>query len=99
MRDGVNQLDDYGAAFCEQQYTHACYISLSIFKLSDQSYAPRLPKILRIYSAVVRKRMLGNRPSVSNQPCDVISWKLVAMVLLLRRKHLHNVAQQAEFLL
>ena len=36
--DNFNDIDDYGAPLCEQQYTHGpCYISLFKFKSFDQS--------------------------------------------------------------
>ena len=35
--DNINQLGDYDAPFCEQQYTHgSCYIPLFKFKSFDQ---------------------------------------------------------------
>ena len=51
--DNINQLVDYDAPFCEQQYTHgSCYISLFKFKSFDQLIPPKLPQILDIYSVV-----------------------------------------------
>ena len=35
--DNISQLGDYGAPFCEQEYTHgSCYISLFKFRSFDQ---------------------------------------------------------------
>ena len=40
--DNISQLGDYGAPFCEQQYTHgSCYISLFKFKSFDQFNTPQ----------------------------------------------------------
>ena len=40
--DNISQLGDYGAPFCEQEYTHgSCYISLFKFKSFDQFNTPQ----------------------------------------------------------
>ena len=52
--DDLNERDDYGVPFSEQQYMHgACYISLFKCKSFDQFDPPEWPKILDIYSVVV----------------------------------------------
>ena len=52
--DDLNERDDYGVPFTEQQYTHgSCYISLFGCKSFDQSDPPERPQILDIYSVVV----------------------------------------------
>ena len=52
--DDLNQRDDYGVPFSEQQYTHgSCYISLFKWKFFDQFDPPEWPQILDIYSVVV----------------------------------------------
>ena len=54
--DDLNEWDDYGLLFSEQQYTHrSCYISLFKCKYFDQSDPPGWPQILDIYSVVVLK--------------------------------------------
>ena len=38
----ISQLGDHDSPFCEQQYMHgSCYISLFIFKSSDQFSTPQ----------------------------------------------------------
>ena len=50
----LNERDDYGVPFSEQQYTHgSCHISLFKCKSFDQSDPPEWPQILDIYSVVV----------------------------------------------
>ena len=40
--DNISQLGDYGAPFCEQEYTYgSCYISLFKFKSFDQFNTPQ----------------------------------------------------------
>ena len=55
--DDLNERDDYGVPFSEQQYMHGfCYISLIKCKSFDQSDPPpppEWPQILDIYSVVV----------------------------------------------
>ena len=53
--DDLNECDDYGVPFFEQQYTpRLCYISLFKCKYFDQSDPPPgWPQILDIYSVVV----------------------------------------------
>ena len=52
--DDLNERDDYGVPFSEQQYTHgSCHISLFKCKSFDQSDPPEWPQILDIYSVVV----------------------------------------------
>ena len=52
--DDLNERDDYGVPFSEQQYTHgSCYISLFKCKSFDQSDPPEWPEVLDIYSVVV----------------------------------------------
>ena len=52
--DDLNEQDDYGVPFSEQQCTHgSCYISLFNCKSFDQSDPPEWPQILDIYSVVV----------------------------------------------
>ena len=51
--DDLNERDDYGVLFSEQQYLHGfCYISLFKCKSFDQS-DPEWPQVLDIYSVVV----------------------------------------------
>ena len=53
-KDNLNEQDDYGVLFSEQQYTHgSCYISLVEYKFFDQSDPPESPQSLDIYSVVV----------------------------------------------
>ena len=54
-QDDLNERDDYGVPFSEQQYTHRfCYISFSLdtIKSFDQSDPPESPQILDNYSVV-----------------------------------------------
>ena len=52
--DYLNERDDYGVPFSEQQYTHgSCYISLFKRKSFDWSDPPEWPRIIDIYSVVV----------------------------------------------
>ena len=52
-QDNFNELDDYGAPFCEREYPHgSCDISLFKFRSFDQSNPPEPPQILDIYSVV-----------------------------------------------
>ena len=52
--DDLNERDDYGVPFSEQQYTHgSCYISLFRCKSFDQFDTPEWPQISDIYSVVV----------------------------------------------
>ena len=52
--DNLNERDDYGVPFSDQQYKHgSCYISLFKYKSFDQSDPPESPQILDIYSVVV----------------------------------------------
>ena len=52
--DNLNERDNYGVPFSEQQYTHgSCKISLFKYKSSDRSDPPESPQILDIYSIVV----------------------------------------------
>ena len=52
--DDLNEQDDYGVPFSEQQYMHgSCYISLFKCKSFDQSDPPEWSQILEIYSVVV----------------------------------------------
>ena len=52
--DDLNEWDDYGVPFSEQQYTHrSCSISLFKCKYFGQSNPPGWPQILDIYSVVV----------------------------------------------
>ena len=51
--DDLNERDDYGMPFYEQQYMHgSCYFSLFKYKSFDQSDPPESPQILDIYSVV-----------------------------------------------
>ena len=53
--DNLNERDNYGVPFSEQQYMHgSCYISLFKYKSFDQSDPPKWPQILDIYSVVVQ---------------------------------------------
>ena len=53
-QDNLNEWDDYGEPFSEQQYTHgSCYIYLFTYKSFGQSDPPESPEILDIYSVVV----------------------------------------------
>ena len=46
--DDLNERDDYGVPFSEQQYTHvSCYISLLKCKSFDQSNPPRMASNFR----------------------------------------------------
>ena len=52
--DDLNERDDYGEPFNEQQYTHeSYYISSLKCKFFNQSDPPEWPQILYIYSVVV----------------------------------------------
>ena len=52
--DDLNERDDYGMPFSEQQYMHgSCYISLFKCKSFDQSDVPECPQIIDFYSVVV----------------------------------------------
>ena len=52
--DNLNERDDYGVPFSEQQYLDGpCYITLFKYKSFDQSDPPEWPQILDIYSVVV----------------------------------------------
>ena len=52
--DDLNERDDYGLLFSEQQNTHgSCHISLFKYKSFDQSDPPEWPQILDTYSVVV----------------------------------------------
>ena len=52
--DDLNERDDYGVPFSEQQYTHgSCHISLFKCKSFDLSDPPEWSQILDIYSVVV----------------------------------------------
>ena len=52
--DSLNEQDDYGVPFSEQQYTHGpCYIFLLKYESFDQSDPPESPQILDIYSVVI----------------------------------------------
>ena len=52
--DNLNERDDYGVPFSEQQYTRrSCYISLFKCKSFDWSDSPEWPQILDIYYFVV----------------------------------------------
>ena len=54
INEDLNEQDDYGVPFSEQQCTHvSCYISLFKCKSFDQSDPPEWPQILDIYSVVV----------------------------------------------
>ena len=51
--DNLNERDDYGVLFFEQQYMNgSCFISLFEYKSFDQSDPPEAPQILDIYSVV-----------------------------------------------
>ena len=54
-QDNLNELDDYGEPFSEQQqYTHRSFdISLFKYQSFGQSDPPEWPQILDIYSVVV----------------------------------------------
>ena len=53
-QDNLNEQDDYGVPFSEQQYMHGFrYISLFKYKFSDKSDPPKLLQSLDIYSVVV----------------------------------------------
>ena len=53
-QDNLNECDDYGEPFSEQQCTHwPCYISLFKCKSFGQSDPPESPQILDIHSVVV----------------------------------------------
>ena len=52
--DDLNEQDDYGVPFSEQQCTHgSCNIYLFKCKSFDQSDPPEWPQILDIHSVVV----------------------------------------------
>ena len=52
--DDLNERDDYGVPFSEQQYMHGSfYIHLFKYKSFDQSDPPEWPQMLDIYSVVV----------------------------------------------
>ena len=52
--DYLNERDDYGVPFSEQQYMHgSCYISWFKCKSFDQSDPSEWPQILDIYSVAV----------------------------------------------
>ena len=52
--DDLNERDDYGVPFSEQQYTHgSCHIFLFLCKSFDQSDPPEWRQILDISSVVV----------------------------------------------
>ena len=53
-QDNLNERDDYGEPFSEQQCTHGSfYTSLFKYKSFGQSDPPESPQILDIYSVVV----------------------------------------------
>ena len=53
-QDNLNERDDYGEPFSEQQYMHgSSYISLFKYKSFDQSDPPESPQMVDIYSVVV----------------------------------------------
>ena len=54
-QDILNDLDDYGEPFSEQQYMHGSfYSSLFKYKSFGQSDPPESPQILDIYSVFVQ---------------------------------------------
>ena len=53
-QDNLNERDDNGEPFSEQQYTQgSCHISLFKYKSFGQSDPPESPQTLDIYSVVV----------------------------------------------
>ena len=53
-QDNLNERDDYGEPFSEQQYAHrSSYLSLLKYKSFGQSDPPESPQVLDICSVVV----------------------------------------------